>query len=682
MNTSEPSTQSINRRLTGTVFFVTVTTLVIACLVFVTFDWFTVRAAMARDTETLAEVIGLNSAVALTFYDPATATETLGALSAADPVQAAVIYDLEGRPFATYVSNSLDSNFEPPKARKPGHDFKLGQFELVRDITFDGGRIGSILIRSNTDELTERTKLYGMITTLLLLGLVVVSAVISSRLRRQVSNPLSELAEGAAAIADGNLNIEVPVRKEDDIGRLARMFNAMTASLRDVVTQVVQSISDVGEISHQLQSSGRTMSTQAQRQSMAVDETTESIEQLGRSIIEVNTNVSQVSESAREASSSILEMDASTVSVSQHMDHLAETIEATSAGVIQVASGTDQVVASVGTLKSATGDSIERLMDLRRSVQQVRENANESHTLCDDTSEEASKGMLAVNETISAMNEISQSFEDLDQSVSRLSNNSQAIGEILEVIRDVAEQTSMLSLNAAIIAAQAGEQGKAFAVVADEVSNLAGRTHRSTQEIAGLVRAVQDDTATVVTAAAEGASRVKSGVQRSNVAGSVLARISEKSQKSTSMVHAIYEACQQQTSDLERVEGAMSSVGEIVDQINRSTLDQQKATSEIAGAVDNIRSLGKGVKASTDEQRRGSKLITESVTHVATMIEGIAGSTTAQTKSSETIQHALQVFRDVAGESTRRADELASMVETLSERSTRLSESVGRFQAR
>jgi methyl-accepting chemotaxis protein len=124
----------------------------------------------------------------------------------------------------------------------------------------------------------------------------------------------------------------------------------------------------------------------------------------------------------------------------------------------------------------------------------------------------------------------------------------------------------------------------------------------------------------------------------------------------------------------------MSEVGTIVAQINRSTLDQQAATGEIAKAVDNIRSLGTGVRTSTEEQRRGSKLITESVTHVAGMIEQIVETTKAQGKSGETITHSLQVFRDVDRESTRRAEDLAAMVETLSERSNRLEEVVGRFK--
>jgi uncharacterized Tic20 family protein len=97
VNTQNLSTQSLNRKLTVTVFLVTVSTLVIACSVFLSFDWVATRSSIARNTGTLADVVGINSVVSLTFYDTVTAGENLAALSAAGPVDAAVIYDASGR---------------------------------------------------------------------------------------------------------------------------------------------------------------------------------------------------------------------------------------------------------------------------------------------------------------------------------------------------------------------------------------------------------------------------------------------------------------------------------------------------------------------------------------------------------------------------------------------------------
>ena len=124
----------------------------------------------------------------------------------------------------------------------------------------------------------------------------------------------------------------------------------------------------------------------------------------------------------------------------------------------------------------------------------------------------------------------------------------------------------------------------------------------------------------------------------------------------------------------------MVEVRQIVEQIIRSIHDQTGATTEIANAVERMRSLGRRVKSSTDEQRRGSRFITNAVTNVAAMINQIAEATKSQASNSETIQQALQVFRDVTGETNRRAEAINAVVSTLSERSRRLEGEIDRFK--
>ncbi|MGI9590682.1 MAG: methyl-accepting chemotaxis protein, partial [Myxococcota bacterium] len=382
----------------------------------------------------------------------------------------------------------------------------------------------------------------------------------------------------------------------------------------------------------------------------------------------------------RETSSSIVEMEASIAEIAAHMDHLASSIETTSAAASQVAGSSEQVVDGIGTLMTASNDSGMRLGQLRQSVELVQGNAQASHELSDDTSQEAARGLEAVNETIRSMSEISASFRELESSVSTLAEKSASIDEIVQVIQDVADQTGMLSLNASIIAAQAGEHGKAFSVVADEVNNLAQSTHRSTGQIAGLIRAVQEDTQAAVAAAEAGAARVELGVQRSNLAGDMLLRISDKSANTAARVREILEASSRQISDLEQVDQSMRSVAQMVERFDRSARDQQGAASEIDVAVEAIRRLGLEVRRSTEEQSRGSSLITNAVTDATNMVSEIVEATRAQAKSSEDIEHALEVFRDVANETNRRVGAIKEMIAMLSERSRRLSDEIGRFR--
>jgi methyl-accepting chemotaxis protein len=672
------SGRSINRRLTRTVFFAAASSLLLTCAVIVVYDWITFRQSMTERAETLAEVVAIESAVALSFLDPMSAAQTLSALSAAEPVIAAVVYDGSGAEFARFAREEAD--FVVPPAGRPGHEFGADHLDLRRPIVFDASEIGTIFIRWDTRELTSRTVSILGLVALLLVALLGVAALISSWLRRRVSKPLAELVEGSEAIAGGDLSTSVKAVSGDEIGVLGRTFNAMAQGLRGLVSQVDRGTRDVTDASGRLEESARSLSREARRQAVAITDASEAVDQVAGSSHDVNESVSHLEESMRETSASITQMQASVTEVAGHMDHLAQSIETTSAAVNQVAGNTDEVVSGVETLMGATNDSLSRLDLLKRSVDLVKNNAQASHALSDDTSQEASRGLAAVNETMASMREISASFHELEQSISRLAENSASIDEILKVIRAVADRTSMLSLNASIIAAQAGEHGAAFSVVADEVNNLAQGTHRSTQEIEQLIRAVQEDTAAAVAAAEEGAAKLGKGVRRSNEAGDVLKVISEKSQNSTERVHEILEAASRQIEDLLRVDQAVNEVTRIVERFGHSARDQQSATSEIAESVEKIRLLGLDVRRSMDEQRRGGGLITSAVSNVSNLIGQIAEATQSQTKSSENIQNALQIFRDATSETERRVEAINEMVAMLSERAGRLEQEIGRFR--
>ncbi len=672
---------SISRRLTLTMVATTAVALFTASAAFVLYDVVSLRHTMLRDTATLAEVIGINSAVALSFRDRRAAEETLSALTGAERVVGAAIYGEDGEVFAMYDAfRELGQPFSPPVAAEAEQHFEAGYLHLSRPIVVEGEAIGTIYLRIETAELRTRLQSYAGIVVCLLAAVAGLGLFISTRLRRQITLPLSQLAEGSQAIAEGHLSTQVHVSARNEIGSLAITFNEMANSLKQLVSQVHHSIGDVTEVTRTLQESGGSLTYAAHRQEVAISEAAESIEFVGRSIVEVNSHGEQLAESVQETSRSIVQMDASIGEIAGHMEELSQAIEITSRSVQELPPNISLVVKGMETLSTAT-DGVElRLHQLRPSVIEVRGNAEQTHALSDDASQEAARGVEAVEETIASMQEIWKSFNQLQETVARLSAKSQSIDAILQVIGGVAEQTNLLALNAAIIAAQAGEQGRAFSVVADEVRSLADRTTRSTRQIAELIRGVQEETATAVDAVAEGSEKVERGVQRSNEAGDVLQRIIEKSQTSTGRAQEIAEATGRQTGHLERVDQAMQEVKEIVVQINRSMQEQHRASQEIAASTDHVRELGQSVSRSTVEQRRESELITASVKIVMTMINQIVDAMQEQRSRSDTIQQALTVFREVTNETSGRASAINEMVELLSDRSRQLEGEIGRFK--
>jgi methyl-accepting chemotaxis protein len=672
---------SINRRLMGWMIGTTGLSLIAACAFFVTHDTLTGKRALVENAELLARVVAGNSAAALAVDDHRAAAESLAGLAAAKQVLAAVLYDARAQPFAQHLNPRVDAKqFAPPMLDVNGFRFAAGRLHLFQSVRLGGGQVGHIYLQLDTSALSARLHWLVGATALLILITGSVAAALSYRFRRQISQPLAALMETTQAVSDGDLSIDAPVSTHDEFGRLAETFNRMTLGLRNVVIQVRQSIGEVASVSRGLEERGTTLSREAKRQDAATQRVDQSVCQVIASIRDVNASAEQLAGTSQETSTSILEMDASIGEIAANMDQLTTAIDTTSASVAQLTVNIDQVVGSVETLNTAANLSAGRVHELSASVTQIKTNAAQSHALSADSSREASQGMAAVNETIAAMSEIASSFGELQQRVAGLAEKSQSIDAIVQVIRGVAQQTTLLSLNAAIIAAQAGEHGKAFGVVAEQVNALAERTHRSAGEIASLIRAVQEDTTGAVGAVEEGSARVERGVQRSNLAGEVLGRILEKTKHSTKRVSEIVDATAQQTEDLERVDHAVEEVQQIVGQINQATHDQNEATKEIAAAVANIRNLGISVKQSTLEQRRGSALITKAASEVAEMISDIASSTSAQQTSSETIQYALRIFTEVAAETIRTAEEINDSVATLSERATRLEGEIGRFK--
>lgn len=503
---------------------------------------------------------------------------------------------------------------------------------------------------------------------------------ISISVVRGIMKPLGEVSVSFTRMAAGDFMNKIEIASRDEMGAMANAFNEMSQKLRGLILQVREATLAVTDATERLQQTGDNISKEVHQQKSAVEETASSILEMSASINEVNNNVELLSVSANETSSSILQMDATLHEIARNMDQLSSGIEITSSSVAEMMRSMKETAANVESLQNITEKTAASLHALSSSVKIVEENAQKSHALSEKSSQDAQKGMKSVHETTTGMQEIKVGFLELKEIISRLSEKSDSIGKVVKVIEEVTEQTTLLSLNAAIIAAQSGEHGKGFAVVADEIKSLAERTATSTREIAILIKAVQDETSNAVAAMLNGSERVEKGVLLSNEAVGVLKMIIDSASLSTGMVNDIVKATRGQATEIQEVDRSMLQMTKMVQQINRATHDQEKSSSDIIKAVEEMRTLGQQVKRSTQEQGKGSKLITAAVEKVMVMIRHILGATQEQTGGSERINRALLVFKEGTGESARRAEEMNQVVSTLSSRSKQLGQEIGRFK--
>src|SRR5205085_10849113 len=174
--------------------------------------------------------------------------------------------------------------------------------------------------------------------------------------------------------------------------------------------------------------------------------------------------------------------------------------------------------------------------EMSATVLQVSDNSNKAADASRKAAETARHGGTIVDETLGKMRVIAGSVSGTAKKMEELGKSSDQIGHIIGVIDDIADQTNLLALNAAIEAARAGEQGRGFAVVADEVRKLAERTTTATKEIAQMIKSIQDETKVAVTAMEEGTKQVEDGVKTTSQAGDALKEIIQMSEQVGEMI--------------------------------------------------------------------------------------------------------------------------------------------------
>jgi methyl-accepting chemotaxis protein len=235
------------------------------------------------------------------------------------------------------------------------------------------------------------------------------------------------------------------------------------------------------------------------------------------------------------------------------------------------------------------------VIEVAKNAQQVSESSTEAQKT-------AAGGGEIVRDTIAAMQEVSESTTVTAGMIEKLGESSEEIGSIISVINDIADQTNLLALNAAIEAARAGEQGRGFAVVADEVRKLAERTTIATKEISTMIGSIQTETSTAVTAMSEGTEKVENGVKLANATEEALSQIVIGVQSVNDMVRQIATSTEEQSATTDEISRNMDTITEVA---SSSAASITEVTSTITGVARLATELKGLVSGFTVDETRG-----------------------------------------------------------------------------
>lgn len=341
-------------------------------------------------------------------------------------------------------------------------------------------------------------------------------AAVGFLITRDIAIPLQEVAEAANQIARGNVNVHLSTtRRADEVGALARSFSLMSDFLRALADQA-ERISR-GDLTGEI---------------VLHDDN----DMLGASFATMSRELQQMTARLKE-----------------------------SAAVL--ASSVQQILASVHDVNSGVTETAASVSQTTATVEEVRQTANLSSQKARAVSEIAQRsleisaqGKNSVDEAITGMERIRQQMEVIAASIVRMSEHGQAIGEIISVVNDLAEQSNLLAVNAAIEAARAGEQGKGFAIVAQEVRSLANQSRQATAQVRTILNEIQKSTSAAVMAAEQGSRSVEAGMQQASQSGEAMQHLTASIAEAARAAVQIAASSQQQLVGMDQIAEAVESV--------------------------------------------------------------------------------------------------------------------------
>ena len=411
------------------------------------------------------------------------------------------------------------------------------------------------------------------------------------------------LADALDAMSHNDLTVDIqPVTPaiekygSDEIGQTAMVTNTLREKIIACIESYGKARAGLNELIGQVQSAGIGLADTSAQLGSSAAQTGAAVQQVTMAVQNVASGAQETSRSAQETTHSVAQLSQVIDGIARGATDQARQVSTTSATASQMASGIEAVAASA--------------TDMAGAGQRTRSAAEH--------------GGQAVRDTTAAMTEIQAVVEQAAGKVRELGVLGQKIGTVVETIDDIAEQTNLLALNAAIEAARAGEHGKGFAVVADEVRKLAERSGRETKQIADLIAQVQTGTQEAVAAMDSGAARIELGSEKAEQAGQALEEILKAVQDTVRQVGEIASSSQEMARGARSVTDAMVSISAVVEQSSAATEQMAAQANAVTGSIQSIAAVSQEQSAATEQVSASTEQMSAQVEQMSAQAQELA----------------------------------------------------------
>jgi len=458
-------------------------------------------------------------------------------------------------------------------------------------------------------------------------GILVLMFIALKKITNYISRSFSKMIELFRKISIGDFSARISgINDHDEFGTVMWEINEMVDQIEAVLKEVITSVKyssegkffrkpfsaglkgmlrdSAEEVSASIaQTEKLTMLTKNEKEYLAhnVDIMLNAINEFSQG----NLTIQLEAEKDDEIGKLFAGFNAAIHNISELIMQVADAVEATASASTQISSSSEEMAAGAQEQSTQTSDIAASVDEMTKTILETTQNSSRAAEAAKNSGAIANEGGKVVYQTIEGMNHIAEVVKKSAETVHALGKGSDQIGEIVQVINDIADQTNLLALNAAIEAARAGEQGRGFAVVADEVRKLAERTTKATKEIAVMIKQIQTDTNGAVESMMEGTSEVEKGKALAGKAGQSLKEIIIGAEQVVDMSTQVAAASEQQSR-------AAEQISKNIETISGVTHESAIGVQQIARAAEDLNQLTVRLQELTSRFKVDSMLLSKS----------------------------------------------------------------------